>query len=417
MFDALFEHDSFAAHNPVSHHHAGAWSTPSPATAWTPKPPSSTSSTSRSADAPPRSTTAERTADRHPRAVREVLPQGVPEAVRQPRASSTPRSRSSTSSSAPPTTSAARSSATASPTKASTSSTRSPAPAPSSSGCCESGHHPARGPRPQVRQRAVGQRDHAARLLHRLRQHRNHLPGHRQAAARRRGAVRPVPRRHPHRHLPDHRGRRPRRHQPHPGQQRPHRSPARRTDQGDRRQPALLRRPGLGQRRQREPEVPDAWTRASPRPTPPGRLRRTRTASTTPTSEPSAGPPTASANKASSRFVSNNGWVDGNTADGIRKTFADEFSDIWVYNLRGNQRTAGELSRQEGGKVFGSGARTGVAVLVAAKREQAHGHLRAPLLRCRRLPDPRGEARRHRRRQPASTFRGRPSRPTTQATG
>ena len=41
-------------------------------------------------------------------------------------------------------------------------------------------------------------------------------------------------------------------------------------------------------------------------------------------------------------FVSNNGWVDGNTADGLRKTFTDEFSDIWVYNLRGNQRTAGE---------------------------------------------------------------------------
>lgn len=67
-------------------------------------------------------------------------------------------------------------------------------------------------------------------------------------------------------------------------------------------------------------------------------------------------------------FVSNNGWVDGNTADGIRKTFVSEFSHIWVYNLRGNQRTAGETSRREGGKVFGSGARTGVAVLIALKK-------------------------------------------------
>ncbi|MCA0295267.1 MAG: DEAD/DEAH box helicase [Actinobacteria bacterium] len=72
-------------------------------------------------------------------------------------------------------------------------------------------------------------------------------------------------------------------------------------------------------------------------------------------------------------FVSNNGWVDGNAADGIRKTLADEFSDIWVYNLRGNQRTAGEISRREGGKVFGSGARTGVAVVIAVKREGATG--------------------------------------------
>jgi predicted helicase len=67
-------------------------------------------------------------------------------------------------------------------------------------------------------------------------------------------------------------------------------------------------------------------------------------------------------------FVSNNGWLDTNSADGIRKTFADEFSDVYVYNLRGNQRTAGDTSRQEGGKVFGAGARTGVAVLVAVKR-------------------------------------------------
>lgn len=72
-------------------------------------------------------------------------------------------------------------------------------------------------------------------------------------------------------------------------------------------------------------------------------------------------------------FVSNNGWVDGNTADGIRKTLTDEFSDIWVYNLRGNQRTAGKTSQKEGGKVFGSGSRTGVAVLIAAKHEQATG--------------------------------------------
>lgn len=72
-------------------------------------------------------------------------------------------------------------------------------------------------------------------------------------------------------------------------------------------------------------------------------------------------------------FVTNNGWLDGNTADGIRKTFQAEFSDIWVYNLRGNQRTAGERSRQEGGKVFGSGSRAGVAVLVAAKNPHQTG--------------------------------------------
>jgi len=66
-------------------------------------------------------------------------------------------------------------------------------------------------------------------------------------------------------------------------------------------------------------------------------------------------------------FVSNGSFIDGNTADGIRKTFADEFSCIFIYNLRGNQRTSGERSRKEGGKVFGSGSRTQVAIAVLIK--------------------------------------------------
>ena len=68
-------------------------------------------------------------------------------------------------------------------------------------------------------------------------------------------------------------------------------------------------------------------------------------------------------------FVSNGGWIDGNTADGVRLSLDDELSDIYVYNLRGNQRTAGEQSRKEGGKVFGSGSRNTVAVIIAVKRE------------------------------------------------
>ena len=68
-------------------------------------------------------------------------------------------------------------------------------------------------------------------------------------------------------------------------------------------------------------------------------------------------------------FVSNGDWIDGNTADGVRLSLDDELSDIYVYNLRGNQRTAGEQSRKEGGKVFGSGSRNTVAVIIAVKRE------------------------------------------------
>jgi predicted helicase len=55
-------------------------------------------------------------------------------------------------------------------------------------------------------------------------------------------------------------------------------------------------------------------------------------------------------------YVSNAGWVDNNQMDGLRKCLADEFSSIHVFHLRGNQRTSGERSRREGGKIFGSAA-------------------------------------------------------------
>lgn len=66
-------------------------------------------------------------------------------------------------------------------------------------------------------------------------------------------------------------------------------------------------------------------------------------------------------------YVTNGGWLDSNTADGMRKTLVEEFSSVHVYNLRGNQRTAGEQSRKEGGKVFGGGSRATVAITVLVK--------------------------------------------------
>lgn len=66
-------------------------------------------------------------------------------------------------------------------------------------------------------------------------------------------------------------------------------------------------------------------------------------------------------------FVTNGGFLDSNSADGMRLSLGEEFSDIYVYNLRGNQRTAGEESRREGGKVFGGGSRATVAITVLVK--------------------------------------------------
>jgi len=70
-------------------------------------------------------------------------------------------------------------------------------------------------------------------------------------------------------------------------------------------------------------------------------------------------------------FVSNGAWLDGNSTDGFRKVLEKEFSSIWVFNLRGNQRTSGELSRKEGGKIFGGGSRTPISITLLVKNPKA----------------------------------------------
>ncbi|GAA1625265.1 DEAD/DEAH box helicase [Catellatospora bangladeshensis] len=70
-------------------------------------------------------------------------------------------------------------------------------------------------------------------------------------------------------------------------------------------------------------------------------------------------------------YVSNGGYIDSNTADGLRKSLAEEFHAIYCFNLRGNQRTAGDLSKREGGKIFGQGSRSTVAILLLVKKPGA----------------------------------------------
>src|SRR5439155_15487594 len=67
-------------------------------------------------------------------------------------------------------------------------------------------------------------------------------------------------------------------------------------------------------------------------------------------------------------FVTNGGYIDSNTADGLRLTLADEFHHLYVFNLRGNQRTAGELRRKEAGNVFEVGSRASVAIILLVKQ-------------------------------------------------
>ena len=69
-------------------------------------------------------------------------------------------------------------------------------------------------------------------------------------------------------------------------------------------------------------------------------------------------------------YITNAGWLDSNTMDGLRKCMVDDFDDLYIVHLRGNQRTKGEESRKEGGKVFGEGSRQPIALNLFIKNPQ-----------------------------------------------
>src|SRR5690606_15598820 len=77
-------------------------------------------------------------------------------------------------------------------------------------------------------------------------------------------------------------------------------------------------------------------------------------------------------------FVTNGGFLEASTADGLRKCLADEFSSLYVFHLRGNARTSGERRRKEKDNVFGQGTRTPIAISILVKNSnvQEHGKIK-----------------------------------------
>ena len=73
-------------------------------------------------------------------------------------------------------------------------------------------------------------------------------------------------------------------------------------------------------------------------------------------------------------FVTNGGWVEGNATDGFRESLVDEFSKIYLFHLRGNARTSGELRRKEKGNVFGEGTRTPIVITILVKNKNSVDH-------------------------------------------
>ena len=79
-------------------------------------------------------------------------------------------------------------------------------------------------------------------------------------------------------------------------------------------------------------------------------------------------------------FVSGGGWLRNTAFDGFRRSLCDEFSDIWVVDLRGNKefrRLTREQLDAEGGNVFGSASKSPIAVtlLVRDPGSDHHGRI------------------------------------------
>ena len=72
-------------------------------------------------------------------------------------------------------------------------------------------------------------------------------------------------------------------------------------------------------------------------------------------------------------FVSNRAFLDSKQDDGFRKVIADEFSELWAIDLKGNARTSGERRRQEGGNIFDDKIRVGVAIYFLVRRKDVDG--------------------------------------------
>ena len=73
-------------------------------------------------------------------------------------------------------------------------------------------------------------------------------------------------------------------------------------------------------------------------------------------------------------FVTNGGYLESNSADGLRKCLAEEFSSLYIFHLRGNARTSGERRRKEKDNIFGQGTRTPVAISILVKNPNAEKH-------------------------------------------
>lgn len=69
-------------------------------------------------------------------------------------------------------------------------------------------------------------------------------------------------------------------------------------------------------------------------------------------------------------FITSAGWLDGSAMAGLRKCLCDEFTNLYVLNMRGNARTQGEVRRKEKDNIFGTGTREPIAISILVKNPE-----------------------------------------------
>ncbi len=69
-------------------------------------------------------------------------------------------------------------------------------------------------------------------------------------------------------------------------------------------------------------------------------------------------------------FVTSASFLDSAASDGMRICLSEEFSNLYLFNLRGDARTSGEERRKESGNVFGTGSREPIVINILVKNSQ-----------------------------------------------
>ena len=64
-------------------------------------------------------------------------------------------------------------------------------------------------------------------------------------------------------------------------------------------------------------------------------------------------------------FITNGAYLDNVALDGFRQCLLEDFTHVYVFNLRGNARVSGEIAKKEGGQIFN--ARTPVSIIILVK--------------------------------------------------